>query len=288
MATSLLNHLALRGPHNINLVHDVVPQRQFHVADQSQHLLHLIFGDPALDERQVGPKTHASSNGMAVQHARCQFVARRPGVSVGMRAALMCLPQITVLGLHIGIQSPANDQVTQLVELFILGAVSQVHCTKLGSDKLWSSLLHQAEQLVILSGGHLDDLGKTVTKPALVQRCEEVTVRDGEHRSMVGTIQVLVAKPIAASSWGRTGVNTADNRCAQHNIWCRSVIQTTSETSNVGNNTTTNDKHGLITGNTILLELVQHLADLLQGLVNLVTTGNHLLVFDIVVGKVFD
>jgi len=50
-ATSLVNNLLLRGVHQLNVIHDRVPERELHLGDELEHAVHLILADPALKVR---------------------------------------------------------------------------------------------------------------------------------------------------------------------------------------------------------------------------------------------
>lgn len=122
--------LLVSSGHELVVVHNGVPHGQFHLAEESEYAFELGLGDEALEHGQVGAVAHAGGDGVAVQHARRQFVARRPGVAECVRAALVRFPKVALLGSHLALHCFAHDEVAELLELWV--GVS--HGTKLGLD----------------------------------------------------------------------------------------------------------------------------------------------------------
>jgi hypothetical protein len=74
--------------------------------------------------------------------------------------------------------------------------------------------LQKFEEGTILHDRHLDDFGDAMSEPSSMEAPPHATVCDGKNRRMVGTIQVLVIKTIAACPGRRTSINAAHNRRA--------------------------------------------------------------------------
>jgi len=102
----------------------------------------LGLGDEALEQSQVGAVAHAGGHGVAVQHACGQFVARRPGVAEGVRAALVRLPEVALFCSHLAFHCFAHDEVAELLEL----GVGVTDVAKLGLDETRSSLFDEFEE----------------------------------------------------------------------------------------------------------------------------------------------
>ena len=118
--------------------------------------------------------------------------------------------------------------------------------------------------------------------PTLVERLPEVSISDGEDWWMISTVEVLETESITAGSWGRSSINTSDNGCAEHDVWSISVIESSSETCGIGDNTATHDEDWLVSSNSVVLEINE---DLLYGsniLIDFVTTVNKLDKLDVV------
>ena len=71
-------------------------------------------------KRQIGSKAHPGCDRVSVQHTGGQLVAGGPSMSVGVRTALMRLPQVAVFGSDVGVQSLTNDQVAFGLEFLVV------------------------------------------------------------------------------------------------------------------------------------------------------------------------
>ena len=200
--------------------------------------------------------------------------------SVG--AALMGLPKVAVLGSNITLHGLADDQVAKLLEL----GVGVTLGTELGADESGASLLNELEEGQVLDASHLDDLGDTVANPALVESSPEAAVGQSEHGRMVGTVKVLEAVAIAAGSGRRASIDTGDDGGAEHNVGGVSVVEGSSEATDVSDDTATHDKDGLVSGNLVVLQLDEDLFHVLDILVDLVATVDELHELDVEVGEV--
>lgn len=80
------------------------------------------------------------------------------------------------------------DRVCSLLDL--LG--STVSTTEAGTDQLLAVLVEQVESGQVGAGGDLDQLCESVSDLSLGKSAEEAEVKEGVHRSVVGTETVLV------------------------------------------------------------------------------------------------
>ena len=56
-------------PDHVHIIHYGVPQRKLHAGNQVENALKLGVIDPTFWMTHVCPKTHASGNSMAMEHA---------------------------------------------------------------------------------------------------------------------------------------------------------------------------------------------------------------------------
>jgi len=210
-------------PYNRIVIHDWMVQCQLAIRDHLVDSLHLIFRNEALFVCEVSPEAHAGGDSVAMEHACWQFITRAPGVAISMRAALVSLPQIAILGAHVSIHGFAHNEVTLVLESTVGKRIA--HCSELGFDKLGPPLLQKCEEGAVFNDGHLDDLGNAMAEPSAMERPPQATVCYGENWRMVGAIKVLVVKAIAAGPWRWAGIDTRDDRSTQHDVRCVPRIQ---------------------------------------------------------------
>ena len=115
-----------------------------------------------------------------------------------------------------------------------------------------------------------------MSNPALMESFPEVSISEGKDWWVIGTIEVLESETIRAGSWGRTSINTSDDGSTEHNVWGVSVVEGSGETSGIGNDTTSNNKDWLVSGNSIVLKINKNLLDSSDIFINLVTSVNEL------------
>mmetsp|Transcript_55249 Transcript_55249/g.108076 ORF Transcript_55249/g.108076 Transcript_55249/m.108076 type:complete len:283 (+) Transcript_55249:3918-4766(+) len=116
-------------------------------------------------------------------------------------------------------------------------------------------LLQKIEQTAVLHNRHLGDLCQAVSHPPGVEGGEERPVCQSHHRRMVAAVDVLVSRPVAAGSGGRTGIDARDNRGSKHHIRCVPMIQCGSEPGNVCDHTPSHNEHGLISAHPGVLQI---------------------------------
>ena len=185
VAAALLHNRQLRLPNHLVVVHDGVVQGKLAIRDHLQDSVHLLLGHPSFNAGEVGPETHARANRLSMQHARWELVTRAPRVSVRVRSALVGLPKVAVFGTDVALHGLAHDEVTDVLELGIVHAVTL--CAKLCLHRPDAVLLKQLEETQVLHHRHLNDLRDAVAEPPRVKGLPEAAVRDGQHRRMVGT-----------------------------------------------------------------------------------------------------
>mmetsp|Transcript_18586 Transcript_18586/g.49936 ORF Transcript_18586/g.49936 Transcript_18586/m.49936 type:complete len:511 (-) Transcript_18586:411-1943(-) len=219
---------------------------------------------------------------MPVEHASRDLVARGPGVPIRMRAALMRLPQVSVLRLHVRVHRLAHHQIALLAEVSVLGAV----VAELGVDEAGAHILKELEEGEVLHHSHLDDLRDTMAQPARVQSAEERAVRERQHGWVVGAVQVLVPEAVAASARAGASVDARDDGGAEHDVRSVAVIQRSGEPAHVGDDTSAHDQHWLVSAHALGLERLEDALDGLHPLVSLHAAEHQLRESDVVPGEV--
>jgi hypothetical protein len=217
-----------------------------------------------------------------VEHASGKLISGRPGVAEGMGPHLMSLPKVAVFSADISFHGLTNDQVAKFFELGIGVALS----AELGSDESRAGLLAELEEAEVSDASHLDDLGDTVSNPALVHGLPEATIGQSQDWRVVGTVKVLEAEAIAAGPRRRAGIDTSHDRGAEHDVRGVAVVERGSEATDVSDDTTTHDKDRFIAGNLVVLKLNQDLFHILDILVNLVSAVDQLDQLDVEVREV--
>jgi hypothetical protein len=143
--------------------------------------------------------------------------------------------------------------------------------TKLGSDEPGACLLNQLEKRVVLDASHLDDLGDTVADPSFMECLPEISIGDCKDWWMICTIKVLETVAITAGSWRRSGIDSSDDRSAEHNIGSVPMIEGSGKASDVSDDTTTNNENWFISRNTIVLHVDENFLNIFDVFVDFVT-----------------
>mmetsp|Transcript_27412 Transcript_27412/g.51331 ORF Transcript_27412/g.51331 Transcript_27412/m.51331 type:complete len:552 (+) Transcript_27412:826-2481(+) len=219
-----------------------------------------------------------------MQHSSWQLIAGAPGVTVGVGSALVSLPKVPILRSHIALHGLTHNQVAHILELGIIHAVAfrselRLHCPH-------PVLLQKLEEGQVLHHRHLDDLRNSVPQPSWMKGLPEATVRDREHRRVVGAVQVLVVVAVAAHARRRAGIDAGDNRGAEHHVWSVAGVQRCGKAGNVRDDTTADNQQGLVTPNGVLLHCHQNALHVLDALVHLVAAEHKLGELDVVAGEV--
>jgi len=272
VAAALLVRLLVGSCDQLVVVHDRVPHGQLHLGEEREDASELGLGDEALEHGELRAVAHAGGHGVAVQHARGQFVPGRPGVPERVRAALVCLPQIAVLGTDVPLHRFADDEVADLLEL----GVSVADSAELGLDQPWAGFLDQFEETQVLDAGHLDDFCDPVADPAFMQRTPEPTTGECEYRRVLGALEVLEAVAVAAGARGRPRVNPGDDGGGQHDVRRVAVLECSCKPADVRDHAAAHDEHGFVARHTVVLELDQYLLHVGDVLVNLVPVVHEL------------
>lgn len=279
VSSSLLVSLLVCGGDEFVVVHDIMPEGKFHSADEGQDSLEVGLGDPVSDVGKIGTVTHAGGNGVSVEETSWELVTWGPGVTESVWSALMGLPKVSIFRSDVTFHGLSNDVIAEILEVSIIVATLS---TEFGSNKSWSSLLDKLEKRFVLDASHLDDLGDSVSDPTLVERFPEVSIGQGEDWWMIGTVEVLETETIAAGSWGRTGINTSNNRGTEHDVRSVSMVKCSSKTSGIGNDTTSHDEDWLVSSDSIVLEINKNLLNTSDILIDFVTSVNKLDDLDVV------
>ena len=154
-----------------------------------------------------------------------------------------------------------------LLELVHFGA-------KFGPHKSGRGLFQQVEKFLVFDHGHLNDFSDAVTKHSVVKRAEESSVGQSQYRRMIGTVQVLEAKPVAAGARRGSCVYARHNAGAKHDVRSVTVVQSGGKAGDVGDHPATDDQDRLVPRDAVLLERNQNVLDRGDVFVDLVA-GEH-------------
>ena len=97
-----------------------------------------------------------------------------------------------------------------------------------------------------------------MSNPSLVKSLPEESISEGEDWWVISSIEVLEAVSIAAGSWGRSSIDTSDDGSTKHDIRGVSVIEGSGKSSNISNDSTTDDEYWFVSGNTVVLQVNQN------------------------------
>mmetsp|Transcript_92960 Transcript_92960/g.212713 ORF Transcript_92960/g.212713 Transcript_92960/m.212713 type:complete len:395 (-) Transcript_92960:603-1787(-) len=255
IAATLLHHLLLTCPDHVRVIQNRVPQGQLQVADQLHDPAAFTLRNEALSECQVGTEPHASRDSVPVQHASRNLVPGRPCVPIGVRPALVRLPQVAVLTFHVSLHGLSDDSIAHLAKFRVFRARG----AKLRRDQSAAGLLQELKQRQVLHHSHLDDLSDSVPHPALLQCVEESSISQRQNWRVIRAIQILVPKAIAARARRGASVDPRYNRRAQHHVRCVPVIQGSRKPSHIRDHATSDNQHGLIAGHRVHLQVLQDL-----------------------------
>merc|ERR1719262_390128 len=101
-----------------------MPQAQLAVRDHLESAAHLRLINEARLPSEVSAEAHAGPHCVPMQHARGKLVAWAPGMAVGMRPALVRLPEIPVLGAHVALHRLPHDEITDVLERGVVDAIA--------------------------------------------------------------------------------------------------------------------------------------------------------------------
>ena len=86
-----------------------MPEAEAEGADQAEDAIAVFPMNPPLTVAEERPKAHTNGDGMTVQKPRFNLKPWRPGVAIGMGAALVGFVKVVVLGLHIAAHGGSED-----------------------------------------------------------------------------------------------------------------------------------------------------------------------------------
>ena len=159
VTSSLLVGLLVGRSDEGMVVHDVVPECKFHIADKFHDSVKFGFSDPLSNVSKIRSITHAGTNGVTMEHTSWELITWRPGVTESVWSALMGLPKVTILGSDVTLHGFTNNDIAEILEFSIIVATLS---TEFSCNKSWSSLLNKLEKRHILDTSHLNDFGDTV------------------------------------------------------------------------------------------------------------------------------
>merc|ERR1719343_1821105 len=121
-----------------------------------------------------------------------------------------------------------------------------------------------------------------MTQPALMQGTPQSAVRECKDRWMEGTVQILVSEIVGTCPRARTSIDASHDGRAQHHVWGIAVIEPRGEASQISDDATTHDEHGLVASNGMSLERLEDFPNSLHAFAGLHAAAHELVQRDVV------
>lgn len=235
--SSLLDGLG--GVGNELLVKEVVVHGKTDGRDKSEPLVSLSVADELSRVSESDRVGHVDGDGVAVseRNSRSKLEGRRPGVTKGDDSVEAKLVQVGGFELEHGLDTSVADLGTGCNDVLAALLVSET-----GLDELLSVLDKQVPDSLVADRGDFDELGETVSDLSNGESLEEGEVEEGVERSVVGTESVLQLS-VVESDLDRDGsIDETDQSGGDSDEVGSSSVRRTSVTSDVGDETATNNE----------------------------------------------